>query len=424
MTLGEFIKNARTEKKISAKSLSKKLGSEASYISKVESGIINPSKDKLQQILDIIDIPNDFKAFLLLEKNKFSEHKKEVFEALKPAIFDLIADLVTNGKTHLNKIPNIEENDNIALIMKGGGIKGIAYIGALEELSKHYNFNWFIGTSAGAISAILLASGYTILELKKILLEKNFDDFRDARLLKAIYNLVVHKGLYKAESFTNWISRLLAEKIESPYEVTLEEIPKRVTVYACMRDRNALIFDSFGELKHSHASYATRCSMSIPMVFMPQKYQGINVYDGGMKNDYPVSILLKDHPKTDYIGLYLGSPIFERSKIKNGLLSDLFSIWSEANDIENLKQHKNKTIIIDPKPISTLDLTLTFKEKDFLMQSGKVAAILFLRKNKKINLSDAEVKLMKESLESMRKDISKCWHIKRTYRFIKSTILN
>src|SRR5262249_28942010 len=44
------------------------------------------------------------------------------------------------------------------LVMKGGGVKGIAYVGALETLEKYgYHFNHFVRTSAGAISAALLA---------------------------------------------------------------------------------------------------------------------------------------------------------------------------------------------------------------------------------------------------------------------------
>ncbi|MEM1336318.1 MAG: patatin-like phospholipase family protein [Bacteroidota bacterium] len=39
------------------------------------------------------------------------------------------------------------------LILKGGGIKGIAYVGALKELRAHCNFNWYAGTSAGATTA-------------------------------------------------------------------------------------------------------------------------------------------------------------------------------------------------------------------------------------------------------------------------------
>jgi predicted acylesterase/phospholipase RssA len=54
-----------------------------------------------------------------------------------------------------------------ALIMKGGGIKGLTYVGALEILKERYQFNWYIGTSAGAIAAVLLGAGFSTDELKK-----------------------------------------------------------------------------------------------------------------------------------------------------------------------------------------------------------------------------------------------------------------
>ena len=61
-----------------------------------------------------------------------------------------------------------KEKTKCPLILKGGGIKGIAFVGALKELRAHYDFNWYAGTSAGAITAILLASGYTVGQLEKL----------------------------------------------------------------------------------------------------------------------------------------------------------------------------------------------------------------------------------------------------------------
>lgn len=85
----------------------------------------------------------------------------------------------------------------LALIMKGGGIKGLAYIGAIKGLEEKYDFDWFIGTSAGAVTAILLGAGYSIEELKTILRKKDFRDFLDAPFHLRLPNLLFHKGLPK-----------------------------------------------------------------------------------------------------------------------------------------------------------------------------------------------------------------------------------
>ena len=56
------------------------------------------------------------------------------------------------------------------LVCEGGGIKGIALLGAIYYLNEQgYEFKKIAGTSAGAIVASLLAVGYKGNELKDIL---------------------------------------------------------------------------------------------------------------------------------------------------------------------------------------------------------------------------------------------------------------
>ena len=54
------------------------------------------------------------------------------------------------------------------IVCEGGGVKGIALLGAIYYLEeKGYTFQNFAGTSAGAIVSSLLAVGYTGKELNK-----------------------------------------------------------------------------------------------------------------------------------------------------------------------------------------------------------------------------------------------------------------
>ncbi len=62
----------------------------------------------------------------------------------------------------------------IDLVFEGGGAKGMVFIGALEVLFKAgYSPGRLLGTSAGAITALALAAGYTIPELYAALTEKD-----------------------------------------------------------------------------------------------------------------------------------------------------------------------------------------------------------------------------------------------------------
>lgn len=268
----------------------------------------------------------------------------------------------------------------LALVMKGGGVKGLAYVGALEILEQKYEFNWFVGTSAGAITAILLAAGFTPKDLKEILRTKEFTDFFDAKWAEIPGNLLFRKGIHTGEAFTNWLDELLANKLQKKSRVTLADLTHRVTVYASQRGRSALVFDS-GEKENDNATknspsaaYVARCSMSIPLVFTPQQHQGIFAYDGGLQHNYPIRKLLEAHPDLDFVSLYLGSPVYEPPR-KTGPLADLPSIWSEAEEPELVDKYRKQTIVIDPRPVETLDFGLSDSEKDFLLSCGRVAAL-------------------------------------------------
>ncbi len=59
------------------------------------------------------------------------------------------------------------------IVMEGGGAKGIVFVGALQEFEKRgHTFDRMLGTSAGAISATLLAAGYSSSEMVEALKEE------------------------------------------------------------------------------------------------------------------------------------------------------------------------------------------------------------------------------------------------------------
>ncbi|BAY46706.1 patatin [Scytonema sp. HK-05] len=307
-------------------------------------------------------------------------------------------------KDYNEKSPSNKEADSsLALIMKGGGVKGLAYVGALKELLREsYNFNWFIGTSAGAIAAVLLGAGFTLDELTRLLSEKNYRDFLDAKWYQWPTNFIFYGGLFPGVKFTDWIDKLLAEKLNSPGPVKLCDLPYRVTIYASRRGKDALVFDSYNpESKNTPAAYAVRCSMSIPFIFVPQREAGLRVFDGGMQNNYPVRILLGDNPGLKFVGLYLGAEHYEGQGKEGWVVSDLLSIWTESSDVEALRLYQTQTVIIDPRPISTVDFGLADHEKKFLLKTGRLAALKFLRKRGLIK-NDNEVESEQEQVRLER----------------------
>ncbi len=61
-------------------------------------------------------------------------------------------------------------------VFEGGGAKGVAFVGALEVLKeKGHTIRRYVGTSAGAITATLLAAGYGTAEMMEAVMERQAD---------------------------------------------------------------------------------------------------------------------------------------------------------------------------------------------------------------------------------------------------------
>lgn len=270
------------------------------------------------------------------------------------------------------------------LIMKGGGVKGLAFAGAIQELERCYEFDTFVGTSAGAIGAALLAAGTSATDLERNLREKRFRDFLDGSYWKIPLQFWWSRGIHPAHTLINWVRDLLFERLERRNEVLMHDLPKRAIVYASTQRRGEVTFDSWGQHDDITVYNAVRCSMSIPYFFQPQWMDNRRVYDGGLLANYPVQIFLNQErertngaPDPFFVALYLGPE--KPPPIKpTSVLADLLAIWIERNDPDLLQKYRNQTVLIDTDPIGTIDFNLGEVEKDFLVLQGRVAALKFL----------------------------------------------
>src|SRR6266849_1957449 len=268
-----------------------------------------------------------------------------------------------------------------AIVMKGGGVKGLAFAGALLELEKYFWFDRHVGTSAGAIAAVLLAAAYTPAELRDLLLAKNFRDFMDAPGWKVPLNLAFRRGCYPGESFRLWIAELLGRKIPKLTEVQMANL-NGALIYASRRGLGTLVFDSMGERKEAVASFAVRCSMSIPFFFVAMQVDGRRVFDGGLRTNFPLKRYLEDHPSSNFIALYLGKP---DNTNKRWFGSELLDIVVDGEERQTVDHNIDKVVVIDTSPVGTVDFCLSSDEKEFLLKVGRASALRFLAKR---NLDD------------------------------------
>jgi predicted acylesterase/phospholipase RssA len=322
---------------------------------------------------------------------------KTCYDQLRPK---LNTEISTSIKQMLLLVSN---QHPYSIVIKGGGVKGLAFVGALLELENYFSFDTFAGTSAGAITAVLMGAGYKPSELLEILDKKDFNEFKDASFLKGILNLIRTRGFYPGDEIENWISELIKIKLpELLNEVMMEELPNHTIVYSSRIKDGTLIFDSKRQRKETHVAFATRCSMSIPYFFSPKIVDGVRVYDGGARNNFPLKVFIETYPNKPVIGLYLVN-----GTKKGGLvLGELANIAMDGEEVPIVQNNLDKVVIIDPRPIKTTDFNLNKKKKEFLVLSGRLGALKFIERNyPDIDFDKNRIQTLTRKIDELNKEI-------------------
>ncbi|MBN2386241.1 MAG: patatin-like phospholipase family protein [Anaerolineales bacterium] len=108
------------------------------------------------------------------------------------------------------------------LVFEGGGAKGMVFVGAMQEFEQRgHTHGRLLGTSAGAITACLLAAGYTSGEMLKALKEKADGKSVFTKFMGAIPP--VDKELIRKSSVRSLLKAINARIIPDPLEDMLDD---------------------------------------------------------------------------------------------------------------------------------------------------------------------------------------------------------
>jgi len=158
------------------------------------------------------------------------------------------------------------------LVLGGGSALGLAHIGVLEVLEKHFEINGIIGTSMGAIIGALYSLGISPAGILDIALRNsNARVFSPLNLDRKIQG--VFDGKYLLKLFSEWTMDREIESGSLPF-------------MACAYDligRRSVIFN-----KGKYA-LALRATSSLPLVFAPFAWQGHLFVDGGIEHPLPLA---------------------------------------------------------------------------------------------------------------------------------------
>ena len=293
------------------------------------------------------------------------------------------------------------------LVFEGGGAKGIVFVGALQALEeKKYEYRRLIGTSAGAISAVLCAAGYNSNELLEAVNQRTpngkpiFTTFMDrpkasdfsqeirdnsvsmqafakvplvsffrGKLLDFLldnplfarqFSFIECGGFYSGNTFLNWIGERLKQKEFDPGITLLEfynKTQKDLSLVATNVTKQRLMVLNHRTAPNLPVARAVRMSMSIPFVwqevtwdsvwgnYLPIKEPviGSKIVDGGVLSNFPMNLIAETNHAGDVMGENL-TVNFVNAAENLGLLID------ESKPVSGQPATVHNTKLIDDLP--------------------------------------------------------------------------
>ena len=294
----------------------------------------------------------------------------------------------------------------INAVFEGGGVKGIALVGAIQAAERHgFTFHRMAGTSSGAIVASLLAAGYSAEEMKQLIMDTPFKslarptDWMRLKWIGPPIRLFVSKGLYSGDPLEIWIRKLLSAKgIHTFADLPGDRL--RIVASDISGGKLMVLPDDLPKYGFDPAVYpvsqAVRMSCSLPFFFEPVVMRNAMklptyVVDGALLSNFPLWLFDQDFepsrspglpPKLiPTVGFQLvgkGSQMPRTIRGPFTMLYALFATMMEAHDERFIEdQNRFRTIKIPTLGIRTTQFELSDDESVRLYKSGFEAGIKF-----------------------------------------------
>ena len=294
--------------------------------------------------------------------------------------------------------------DDVVLVLAGGGARGIAHVGAIAALEElQVPVKGIAGTSMGALVGGLYAQGMDAEQLLAVVENMSWDEaFEDSvdrdnlpqRRKEDDYdypaavsltlddgNISIPLGFVQGQQVRQMIKDL---SYNSDHIDDFDNLPTPYRAVATdIETGDAYVFDG-GDIVT-----AMRASMSLPGLLAPVEHDGRLLVDGGLAMNIPVSVG-RELGGERLIVVDIGTPLRDRSDINNLLdvADQMLNFLTRRNSIEQLELLTDRDLLINP------DLTgfgmLDFEQTSEIYRLGYEATMAMQDQLKPLALADAD----------------------------------
>lgn len=267
------------------------------------------------------------------------------------------------------------------LSLSGGGIKAAAHIGALKAFEEEkIKFDCVSGASSGSIIATMYALGYSSDEMWKLFKKyyKKIKYVEWKQVIKMILGLIftrrlVIDGLNSGKVIEKIINEICKKshveninEIKMPLMISMVDLQKGTVYIASSQEKRKVLQDNTKYISDIPISTAVRASCSFPVVFSPCKFDGIQLIDGGTRENLPWKGL-KEYGADEVYGIAFDTILEKNQCCKNMIEVAARAMELQGRELANYeKEGIDHLITICLKKVALLDSS----QIDVLYQMG------------------------------------------------------
>ena len=256
------------------------------------------------------------------------------------------------------------------LSLSGGGIKAAAHIGALKAFEEEkIKFDCVSGASSGSIIATMYALGYSSDEMWKLFKKyyKKIKYVEWKQVIKMILGLIftrrlVIDGLNSGKVIEKIINEICKKsyveninEIKMPLMISMVDLQKGTVYSASSQEKRKVLQDNTKYISDIPIATAVRASCSFPVVFSPCKFDGLQLIDGGTRENLPWKGL-KEYGADEVYGIAFDTILAKNQCCKNMIEVAARAMVLQGRELANYeKEGIDHLITICLKKVALLD---------------------------------------------------------------------
>lgn len=297
---------------------------------------------------------------------------------------------------------NIKNINITHLVLSGGGMRGVIFVGALRYLylnNIHKNIKHIAGCSIGSLIGLMFALKLTIDEMEEVLYNCMKDNELCFLSIKKYIRLITELGLFDTEVMIKHLKKIIKRKyadmcVINEYNkgdisetITFAQLSKSfgINMYISCTNINTCDNEIFSIDKTPDVCVYKACcaSMSIPLLFKPINIGDYHYYDGGLTNNFPIKIFA-DVPRENILGMLLYKP---NDKVENIPVKNINIIYIVKQLMIILNMLRVKEVLL--KQIQDSNYTNYYRPQNLVLNSGM--NIIFARKGMRLHITKKEI---------------------------------